>query len=420
MTEAARTAGAPLAGTGAGRLRLFAILAGLYMAQSIPAYLMVAAIPPILREQGVSRTAIGLLSLLMLPLILKFAWAPIVDRVRPFALGHRRAWILPTQIGIVAAIVGVAFASPGDFWTLFVLGCVISVLLSTQDIATDGYATQRLRERDRGIGNAIQGGSVALGVVVGGTLTLVLYREIGWTASVLIVAGLSTLPLLAISAMTDDPAPPRRTAGAPGPSIRAFLRRPEARLALIVALTYRASEGLVKAMESPYLVDAGVPLDVIGYLSGASAATAGIVGSIIAALAVRRLGNRGSLVALGGLRTVCFLLFALHASGALGGIETVMGAAVFQTLIRYMEIVALYSLFMAVAASDQPGTDFTILACAQIVVYLIGASIAGAIADLVGYASLFAIATVLSFAGVLLTAWLLGDRRSDQRGTTLR
>lgn len=409
-------AGAPAA-AGSGRLRLFLILGGLYMAQSIPSYLLVAAIPPILREQGVSRTVIGLLSLLMLPLILKFAWAPVVDRVRPFALGHRRAWILPTQVGIVAAIVGIAFASPGDFWPLFALGCAISVLLSTQDIATDGYATRRLLARDRGIGNAIQGGAIALGVVIGGTLTLVLYRQIGWTATVLIVAAISALPLLAILAMTDDPAPAKRAPGAPGPSIRAFLRRPEARLALVVALTYRASEGLVKAMEGPYLVDVGVSLEAIGYLSGASAATAGIVGSIVAAVAVRRLGDRGSLIALGGLRTVCFLLFALHALGALGGVEPVMGAAVFQTLIRYMEIVALYSLFMSVADSDQPGTDFTILACAQVVVYLIGASMAGAIADLVGYASLFALATALSLGGVALTAWLLAPgKRGRSRG----
>ena len=58
------------------RMRLFAVLGGLYLAQGIPTYLFAAAIPPILREQGVSRTAIGMLSLLMLPLVLKFLWAP--------------------------------------------------------------------------------------------------------------------------------------------------------------------------------------------------------------------------------------------------------------------------------------------------------------------------------------------------------
>ena len=61
---------------GLSRLRLFIVLACLYLAQAIPSYLFAAAIPPILREQGVSRTAIGMMALLMLPLVLKFLWAP--------------------------------------------------------------------------------------------------------------------------------------------------------------------------------------------------------------------------------------------------------------------------------------------------------------------------------------------------------
>ena len=75
-----------------GRLRLFAVLGGLYLAQAIPSYLIAAALPPIMREAGVSRTAIGYLSLLFLPLVLKFLWAPLVDRIRPFARAHRAGW----------------------------------------------------------------------------------------------------------------------------------------------------------------------------------------------------------------------------------------------------------------------------------------------------------------------------------------
>ncbi len=186
-----------------------------------------------------------------------------------------------------------------------------------------------------------------------------------------------------------------------------FLRRAEARQILWIALIYRASEGLMKAMEGPYLVDAGVPLDVIGYLSGAAAATAGIAGSAIAAVLLRRNGVAAVLGLLGSLRTICFLLFTLHAFGALGGIWPLYGASAFQTIIRYMEIVALYSLFMSVTSPDQPGTDFTILACAQIVVYLAGSMVSGILADRLGYGPLFALAAVLSGLAVLATIRML-------------
>lgn len=384
------------------RGRLFLVLAGLYLAQSIPSYLLIAAIPPIMREQGVSRTAIGLLSVLMLPLVLKFLWASWVDRLRPIARAHRAGWILITQTGTAAALALLALIKPTDTLAFLAIGLLVSVLVSTQDIATDGYATRELAIRDRPVGNAIQGGAVALGVVVGGTLSLVIYHYAGWQAMVWTMVALSLLPLGAAFAMRESDET-RPGEPAPRPSLKAFWARPEAREILIIALVYRASEGFVKAMEGPYLVDRGVPLDIIGYLSGGAAATAGLIGSGVAALLALRIGTSGTLTLLGLLRTVCFALFALHAFDLVTGWPALFGAAAFQTMIRYMEIVALYSLFMAVASKSQPGTDFTVLACAQLVVYLIGSSLAGIIADGIGYGALFALSAVLSLAAVLYT-----------------
>lgn len=394
----ARTEPRPLA----VRLRLFAVLAGLYLAQGIPGYLLVAAIPPIMRELGVSRTVIGLLAILMIPLTVKFLWAPVVDRFRLMTIGHRRGWILPTQAGTVLCILALSINPPTDFWFVFAIGFALAILTSTQDIATDGYATLALREEERATGNAIQGGAVALSVIIGGTMSLVLYEWVGWRPMIFIIAAISALPLVAIAFMPEDEKTARFDP-AKRPSLKAFMARPEAVAVLTVALTYRASEGLVKSMEGSYLVDAGLQLSWIGYLSGISAATAGIAGSVVAAILVKRTGTGGTLLLLGVLRTVCFLMFSLHAVGHLTGLWVLLGAAGFQTLIRYMEIVALYSLFMAAASKEQPGTDFTILSCAQMIVYLLGSMVAGVMADRLGYPALFFTATAISGAAVYLT-----------------
>lgn len=391
------------------RYRLFFILGGLYLAQSIPSYLIVAAIPPIMREQGVSRSEIGLISFLMLPLVLKFLWAPQVDRLRPIARAHRAGWILLTQGAGIALIGCMALIAPTDTTAFLAIGLVMALLLSTQDIATDGYATKYLSDRDRPIGNAIQGAAVAFGVVIGGTLSLLVYHHLGWQMMILVVCLLSLLPLTAAFMMReDDPSPaiaPHR------PSFRAFWARPEARATLSIALVYRASEGLVKAMEGSYLVDQGVPLDVIGYLSGGAAATAGLVGAGVAAWLLGRIGTSRVLTLLGLLRTLCFGLFLIHALGLATGHYLLFGAAAFQTFIRYMEIVALYSLFMSVSSRDQPGTDFTILACAQLVVYLIGSSLSGVLADKMGYDALFGLATALSAMAVIAVGPMIARMR---------
>ena len=400
-------ANTPDAKTRQGMARLYAVLAGLYLAQGIPTYLLLVALPPLMREAGASRTAIGLFSLLMLPLVLKFAVAPYVDRHKLMPrIGHRRGWIVPTQALVSLAIAAMAFFDPSEALPLFGLGLFITLLSSLQDIATDGYAVRHLKGGARAIGNAVQAGAVALGVIIGGTLVLVLVQQIGWTPTILIVALLSLLPLLATLFMAEEQEGVEK-ADRPRPSLAAFFRRPQAWLILGFALSYRASEGLVRGMEGPYLVDIQVPTAWIGYLSGTSAATAGLAGAMLAALIIRRLGLGPTLLLLGGLRSLCFLAFSLNAFGLAPGIAVALAASGFQTLIRYMELVAIYSFFMKSASDDQPGTDFTLLACAELVVYIIGTSLAGIIADRVGYAWLFSLATVISVLGIALSLIML-------------
>lgn len=391
------------------RARLLVVLAVLYTGQAVPAYLIGMAAVPIMREQGVPKSAIGLVGLLLIPMLLRFLWAPYVDRIRPFARAHRTGWVGLTQAAIVALLVALSFVQPSSVGLFMSIGLAISVLLATNDIAVDGYATRMLKPADRPVGNAIQGAGVAAGVIIGGSGGMVAYQFWGWQAAVLIVAALSLLPLLAAMMMRDSDTDksPRQEAQA---SLRAFFARPEAVKVLGVALIYRASEGLMNAMASPYLVDNGVALDTIGYLTGAAAAMAGIAGSVVAAFLMMRLGAIVTLGLLGVLRTACYLWFALHASGLVSGNAGLFAAAGFDTLVRAMEIVAMFTLFMMVASRDQPGTDFSILSCAQILVYFVGWALAGLIADGLGYGLLFAIATTVSLLSAMISISLLKGR----------
>jgi PAT family beta-lactamase induction signal transducer AmpG len=387
--------------------RLYAVLAGLYLAQGIPTYLLLVALPPLMRESGASRTAIGLFSLLMIPLIVKFAVAPLVDRYPLVAhWGHRRGWVIVTQLLVSTGIASMALVEPSNAGALFAICLTITMLTSLQDIATDGYAVQNLTDKTRSIGNAIQAGAVAFGVIIGGTMALVLFHELGWRPTILIVAALSLLPLLA-GLWMQEPQKPSEAMNKPRASLKRFFLQPNAWLILGFALTYRASEGLVRGMEGTYLVDMGLPLSWIGYLSGGAAATAGLIGAALAALLIRGFGLTATLVLLGFLRTLCFLIFAFNAAEIWPGFTTAMSVSAFQTFLRYMELVAIYSLFMKVSSPGQPGTDFTILACAELLVYLVGTSTAGFIADTLGYVDLFSIATAISLAGVWVTIVVL-------------
>ena len=385
-------------------------LCGLYIAQGIPTYLFAAALPAILREQGVSRSAIGLIAVLMLPSLIKFLWAPVLDRfplgrrIGLARLGHRRSWIVPTQIGIVAALVGFAFFPPTTLVPVVVFGLIVAILSATQDIAIDGFATDKLRARDRARGNAIQGGSVAFGVVIGSSLTLYLYANFGWTIAILTIAALSALAMASFTLMDEEALAPtsQPVERKPLPSIRAAFGHPVTGPVLLFALLYRTPEGLVKAMEKPFLIDSGLGLETVGYLSGAAAATAGLVGAAISAWCIRRFGLWNVILGLGLIRGTVFAGFMLCAALMPAPPALLMGLAALDTLSRYMELVALYSLFMGAAMPDRAATDFTLLACIQLFVYTAGGLLSGVLADKLGYEGLYGLATVLSFASLWL------------------
>ena len=398
----------------------WAVLVALYIAQGVPSYLMIMTVPAALRAAGMPLQQVGMLSILMLPLVLKFLWAPWVDRLRPLRWGHRRGWIICTQLATVLCIGALAWAgAQASITTIVIIGMCMAISIATQDIATDGYATQQLRSDELGRGNAIQAASVAGGVLLGGTLAMALVEYWGWVPTMALMAGLCLLPLLALPWMdervqddsateqTKDPA-----AQAP-PSIRRFFARPGVWAILGLAVVYRLSEGMLRSMESSYLLQNGLSLSEVGLIAGSGAAVAGIAGSWLAATWLQHRSRSQVLLGLSGLRVLAFGLFFVHSMHWLGGTVPLVALAVGLSVQRYMEMVALYALFMSASSRRQPGTDFSIFACAELLSYMLSSMAGGFIAKQFHFSGLFAIGSALALGCWLATAALL--RRHTQR-----
>src|SRR5688500_12173838 len=66
-------------------------LGGLYVGQSIIGGVTFSALPSILRDRGVPLDQIGLTYLAVLPWVLKFLWAPAIERYRLPPVGPTRS-----------------------------------------------------------------------------------------------------------------------------------------------------------------------------------------------------------------------------------------------------------------------------------------------------------------------------------------
>ena len=58
----------------------------------LPLYLIYNLITAWLKDSGIDLTTIGLFSLVSVPYVWKFIWAPIVDRYDILKQGRRRSW----------------------------------------------------------------------------------------------------------------------------------------------------------------------------------------------------------------------------------------------------------------------------------------------------------------------------------------
>ena len=179
----------------------FILLGSLYTSQFLPAAFFFQALPNFLRQQGASLQVIGLLSLLTLPWILKFLWAPLVDRYGSRRWGHYKSWIVVTQCLLCLTLIACASIDSisSDAFVLFQGVFLVVTLAATQDIATDAIAVRMLLPSERGWGNGIQSAARAVGGLLGGGIMLLALDRLGWQVSVWILAGgvmLALLPLL--------------------------------------------------------------------------------------------------------------------------------------------------------------------------------------------------------------------------------
>ncbi|TLY64662.1 MAG: AmpG family muropeptide MFS transporter, partial [Gammaproteobacteria bacterium] len=69
-------------------------------ASGFPNQITESALQAWLKDAGVSLTTIGVMSYVALPYLLKFLWAPLIDRYPLPWLGRRRGWILAMQVAL--------------------------------------------------------------------------------------------------------------------------------------------------------------------------------------------------------------------------------------------------------------------------------------------------------------------------------
>ena len=106
-----------------------------------------------LKEEGLSRSAIGWAGLIFAVYAFNYLWAPLIDRLQiPLLtkrLGHRRGWIVLMQITILICLCTWSFINPTENLALLItIGLIIAIASATQDITVDALRIEQIGENE--------------------------------------------------------------------------------------------------------------------------------------------------------------------------------------------------------------------------------------------------------------------------------
>ncbi len=136
--------------TSLGLPLLLGTLLGSYVIQSAIGMLTFQGLPAILRAEGVSTVNIGLLYVMMLPWVLKFLWAPAVERYRKKNAGFANHCKLSLSGNVLLALtlLLMTFFPPQSAWKMMLACLLLMAFISTVvDITSDGFAVDQLTRK---------------------------------------------------------------------------------------------------------------------------------------------------------------------------------------------------------------------------------------------------------------------------------
>ncbi len=400
-------------------------IACLAMAHKFPIDLSLTYLPAILRKNGIDLTDLSGLSLILIPFWFRWAWSPLVDHNGSERIGHRKSWILPCTVIAFAVyvLIGQIEPTPENLPVLIGMFAVASLVMATQQVASDAYIVENIPAEDRRTGSAyIELGKSASAVAIAIGL-MSIYDRYGWGVTMPTAAFLFLILTAPVILRKEGSRPaeltkrfeegnvaqfgmirrdPRRFAAAFVHPFKDFIVRKETGLLVGTIILMSANLKMAQVAMPLFLVDLGFSLTEVGIMLGIGAAGGSIIGALIAAALLQRVSMERSayicivfmLIAYIPWLFLTFLkiksfLVAVLCLGCLGMLATPTQVLVMAHRFRW-------------ASRAQAGTDFTFQTSAEFIGYSIGAAVAGPLVATVGYGFHYVTSLALSLIGIVI------------------
>ena len=392
--------------------RVAAVLV-LGFASGLPLALTGSTLQAWLTVSNIDIRTIAWFSWIGVPYLLKFLWAPVMDRFVPPFLGRRRGWMLLTQLALLAGIAAMALAPPAESILLLgVLALWVAFASASQDIVIDAYRTDVLRTQERGMGAAVGVFGYRIAMLASGGLALILADQVGWRAAYLFMASLMGVGLITsmLAPEPQDPAaPPRSLIDAVVLPLADLFSRRGALSLLALVMLYKFGDALAGTLTTAFLIrGAGFTPTDVGLVNKFLGLAALLLGALVGGVVLARMSLFRALLAFGALQAVSNLSFAWLAWAG-KSYPLLVFAVGFENLASGMGTTAFVALAMALCNSSFSATQYALLSALASLGRVLFGPLTGQIVVWIGWADFFVITFVAALPGLWLV-WGLRER----------
>ena len=382
-------------------------------ASGLPLALTGSTLQAWLTVSNVDIRTIAWFSWIGVPYLLKFLWAPVMDRFVPPFFGRRRGWMLLCQMALLAGIAAMTLSPPDE--SVFLLGIIalsVAFASASQDIVIDAYRTDVLRTHERGMGAAVGVFGYRIAMLASGGLALILADQIGWRTAYLLMAAMMVIGLIA-SMLAPEPevaaTPPRSLLDAVVLPLADLFSRRGALALLTLIMLYKFGDALAGTLTTAFLIR-GVgftPTDV-GLVNKFLGLAALLLGALAGGVLLARLSLYKALLAFGVLQAVSNLSFVWLALVGKSYPVLVFTVA-FENLASGMGTAAFVALAMALCNSSFSATQYALLSALASLGRVLFGPLTGQLVASMGWAEFFFITFVAALPGLWLV-WYMREQ----------
>ena len=378
-----------------------------------------------LAQHGINKTAVTAFALTFLAYNLKFLWAPVVDNVRLPLIGRygqRRSWLWLVGVLVVAAVVFLGIADPGDSLMVVAVAAIsMGIAGATFDIIIDAYRIELLEPRQLGAGSGMSQYGWRIGAAAAGALALVLAARVGWTAAYISCAAFA-LPAMLVGVFMGEPARHREPAKPRGvveaviayfSPLTEFIKRQGAFVVLLFVLIHKIGDTLANLTLRLLFQDLGFTNDEVAFYDVGVGFVALLVGIFLGGILYAQMGMKRAVLLSLVLMAVSNLSFA--ALAAAGHTNVGMAAAVgFENFASGIGGVTVVAYLSALCNLRFTATQYALLsALASIAGRFLTGTTAGAMIEALGYVNFYLLTTVIALPGVILYWFMIRSGLAD-------